>query len=129
VARHTANVVLLRRYEMSTLINRKRRGPFASVTVRHNRRVCEGRVASDKSRGKCISASSKNGQADEFPNGVPRRVVRDCRIVLSFLRIADRRERTTLGKGDNQKATIRNKCRSRTIEKKEASGRMMRNNA
>jgi len=76
VARHTANVVLLRRYEMSTLINRERREPFASVTVRRNRRVCEGRVASDKSRGKCTSASSKN-EADEFPDGIPRRLVQD----------------------------------------------------
>lgn len=37
MARHTADVVLLRRYETSTLINRERRGPFASVTVGRNR--------------------------------------------------------------------------------------------
>lgn len=33
---HAADVTLLRRYEMSSLINRERQGPSASVTVRRN---------------------------------------------------------------------------------------------
>lgn len=37
VVRHTADVVLLRRYEMSALINRGRWEPFASATVCRNR--------------------------------------------------------------------------------------------
>lgn len=57
VVRHTADVVLLRRYEMSALINHGRWEPFASATVCRNRlcsRVCVSRVsASVKSRGEC----------------------------------------------------------------------------